>query len=259
MTAEMSGSEEFRLKIEAYTPETMPMARLAEYLAELALMLGESTSIHFVRLDSGSTSLVHRIDREALPKIRARTQSVGRGVGPRDAVRAYKKINRMLRDDNGRAVWNRDVAEPGPVIVPDIIVFPGTDDAEQGFEAVRQRGSLDGEVIRVGGSQKLIPVTLQSEHQEITGCWADRVIAKALAQRLFEPVRLFGTGRWNRNDEGTWKLGIFRVESFATLKPTSLSEALADLRTIEIEWSDEAFNELRLLRNDLAEETSGSV
>ena len=57
----MSDSDEFRLKIEAYTPDTMPMERLAEYLAELALMLGERTFVHFVRLEAGSTSIVHRI------------------------------------------------------------------------------------------------------------------------------------------------------------------------------------------------------
>jgi hypothetical protein len=54
----MSDSEEFRLKIEAYTPETMPMQGLAEYLAELALMLGERASVHFVRLEPGNTSVI---------------------------------------------------------------------------------------------------------------------------------------------------------------------------------------------------------
>lgn len=255
----MSGSEEFRFKIEAYTPETMPMARLAEYLAELALMLGESTSIHFVRLESSSTSVVHRIEREALPKIRDRTRSVRAGIGPRDAVRAYRKINRLLREDNGRAIWNRETKDERALIVPDVIVFPGKDDAQESLGAIRQRGSLDGEVIRVGGSQKLIPITLQSEQQEITGCWADRIIAKALGHRLFEPVRLFGTGRWNRSDEGAWKLDVFRVESFRPLNPAPLAEALADLRGIDTGWDEKAFDELALIRHDPAEEVNGSV
>ena len=32
---------EYRFSIDAYTPATMPMARLAEYMAQLALILGE--------------------------------------------------------------------------------------------------------------------------------------------------------------------------------------------------------------------------
>ena len=108
----MSESDEYRLKIEAYTPDTMPMERLAEYLAELAQMLGESTSVHFVRLEPGSTSVIHRIEREAVPKIKTRTASVRRGIGPRDSVRAYRKINRMLREDNGSAVWKEEKPKP---------------------------------------------------------------------------------------------------------------------------------------------------
>ena len=40
----------YRLKIDAYTPETMPMGRLAEYMADLAVILGERAAVHFVQL-----------------------------------------------------------------------------------------------------------------------------------------------------------------------------------------------------------------
>lgn len=258
----MSDVEEFRLNIEAYTPETMPMDRLAEYLAELAKVLGESTSVHFVRLETGSTSVVHAIQREAIPKIRNRTSSVARGIGPRDAVRAYKKINRLLREDNGRAVWARNVTAPAPAQVAvesDIIIFPGMDDAAEKFTAISQRGSLDGEVIRVGGSQKLIPITLMAESQEIAGCWATRPIAKELARRLFEPVRLFGTGRWNRNDDGDWSLDIFKVESFQPLRDISLAAALTELRSIQTDWDDGSLTELDFIRNGRSEAANGGV
>ena len=216
----MSGAEEFRLKIEAFTPETMPMQRLAEYLAQFALMLGESTSVHFVRLESGSTSVIHRIESEAVPKVKARTASVRRGVGPRDTVRAYRRINKMLRDDNGSAVWKEERTES------QIIVFPGKEDAEEVITGISQRGSIDGEIVRVGGLQNLVPIMLKCEHDELSGCWTNKDLAKALGCRLFEPVRLFGTGRWNRNDDGKWKLDLFRVESFVPLRNVPLSGAL---------------------------------
>ena len=238
----MSDAEEFGLKIEAYTPDTMPMERLAEYLAELAKMLGESASVHFVKLDTGSTVLVHRIEREAVPKVRARTAALRSGVGPRDSVRAYRKINRMLREDNGSAIWKQHQNDA------DIIVFPGKNDAEETVRGISQRGSIDGEVVRIGGLQNVVPIMLRCEHDDLSGCWASKTVAKALGRVLFEPVRLFGTGRWNRNNEGLWKLDIFRVESFAALRNVSLAAALNELRAIPTTWDDGSYTELNSLR-----------
>ena len=238
----MSDGDEYRLKIEAYTPETMPMERLASYLADLAQMLGESTSVHFVKLEPGSTSIIHRIEREAIPKVTSRIASVRRGVGPRDSVRAYRKINKMLREDNGRAVWK---AENGTA---DLIVFPGHEETEPLINGISQRGSIDGEVVRIGGLQNVVPIMLKCEQQELSGCWANKTVAKALARKLFEPVRLFGTGKWNRNDEGNWKLDIFRVESFEALRDAPLSTALNELRAIQSDWTAASFEELTSIR-----------
>ena len=38
--------EEIEFVIDAYTRESMPMAKLAQYLADLAVMLGNKTSVH---------------------------------------------------------------------------------------------------------------------------------------------------------------------------------------------------------------------
>lgn len=249
----MTELEEFRLEIEAFTPETMPMLRLAEYLAQFALMLGESKSVHFVRLEKGSTSVIHRIEREAVPKVKERTSAIRRGVGPRDSVRAYGKMNRMLRADNGSAVWKEEKTQA------EIIVFPGRNDAEEVINGISQRGSIDGEVIRVGGLQETVPVMLKCEHDEFSGCWANKTIAKALGRRLFEPVRLFGTGRWNRNDEGKWKLDIFRVESFVALKDVSLSAALNEIRALQFEWDETSYSELKIMRMDEPENVHGGL
>ena len=80
---------------------------------------------------------------------------------------------------------------------------------------MKQQATIDGEVIRIGGSQKNVPIILQSEDEELSGCWAPRAIAKRLAVRLFEPVRLFGRGRWTRNFEGKWALDHFTVDQFS--------------------------------------------
>jgi hypothetical protein len=245
-----SGNTEYRFRIDAYTPETMPMARLAEYLAELAMILGEPAAVHLVRLEPGSTVLIHQIEREAVPKVRERANSVRRGSGPRDAIRAYRTINKLLRADNGVGVLQEKNAE--------IIRFPGREETEEKFTAIRQRGNIDGEILRIGGPQKFVPVLLQSEGQQIAGCWAERRIAKELAQKLFEPVRLFGRGRWNRDAEGRWSLDQFIVESFEPLRSEQLSEALSRLRAIPASWGDDVFADLQVMRHGPEKQNGGA-
>jgi hypothetical protein len=218
----MAEGEEFRFRIEAYTPETMPMVRLAEYLHELAAILGEPKAIHFVRLDAGSTVVVHQVEREAVPKVRKRAIAVARQRGSREGMRAYRTINRLLRADNGAGVLQ---AATGA----EIIRFPGIEEIKR-FGSVTQQCSVDGEVIRIGGTRDRVPITLRSEEELIPDCYAGRATAKRLATYLFEPVRLFGNGRFVREDGGTWKLEYFVVDTFYHLTEEPLSSVVEALR-----------------------------
>ena len=42
---------EYRFEIDAFTPDTIPMARLAQYLGDIARMMGQEASVHFARVD----------------------------------------------------------------------------------------------------------------------------------------------------------------------------------------------------------------
>ncbi len=244
MARRQQRAAEYRFKIEAFSPETMPMARLADYLRELAAILGEPKSVHLVRLEAGSTVLVHRIEREAIPKVRDRASAVKRGDAPRDALQAYKTVNRFLREDNGRAVL-REKQRGAP-----ILVFPGRDEAEERFPSVRQQGTIDGEIVRVGGTDETVPIMLRSEGEVVVGCWADKRLAKQLAEHLFEPVRLHGSGRWARDPEGRWTLQEFKVESFDRLAQESLGAAITKLRLVSGgEWESKAYEEMETIRH----------
>jgi hypothetical protein len=243
----MAAGVEFRFTIDAYSPETMPMARLAEYIAQLAIILGEVNAVHLVRLEGGGATAVHKVEREAIPKVRDRAASVRRGDGPLEAIRANRKINQLLREDNGVGVLSEDAGE--------IIRFPGRELSEEKFESVEQQAAIDGEVIQIGGSNKIVPILLQSEGQELSGCWAPRAVAKRLAARLFEPVRLFGRGRWTRDSEGKWALDHFTVDSFQELRDEPLSKTIAGLRAIAAGWKDDSVDELLTLRH--GETTNG--
>jgi hypothetical protein len=238
----MADGEEFRFRIEAYTPETIPMARLAEYLHQLAVMLGEPSAVHFVRLDAGSTVIIHKVEQEAVPKVRDRLTAVAQYQGARDAMRAYRATNRMLRADNGAAVLQ---AQTGA----EIIRFPGIQEVTR-FGSVTQQCSVDGEVIRIGGTRERVPITLRSEEELIGDCYTGRATAKKLAAHLWEPVRLFGTGRFVREDRGSWKLDYFSFDSFVTLTEEPLSSVVEALRAIPGgEWGEDALDELRFIRH----------
>lgn len=239
----LSDGTEYKFRIDAYSPDKMPMARLAEYMTHLAALLGERNAVHFRRLTRGSTVLNAKVDREAVPKVRDRVVAVRAGDAASEPMRAFNVLNKLLRDDNAIGVL-RDNATHGGVVIR----FPGRELAEEKFASIRQQGSIDGIVTGIRGKDDTIHITLQSEGQQISGCDTTRAIAKQLGAKLFEPVRLFGRGRWSRDADGVWMLVSFRIESFDALDSAPLATALAALREIPTEWGDDAYSELREMR-----------
>ena len=94
----MSKDKEFIFKINAYTPDTIPMARLAEYMAELATLLGEKPHVHFKGVFEGSTNVATIIEHEAEQKVRERLRLVKNNEGPTEALNAFKSINKKLKE-----------------------------------------------------------------------------------------------------------------------------------------------------------------
>lgn len=238
---------EFRFKIDAYTPETIPMEVLAQYLANLAEMLGTPEAVHLVRLEAGSVIPVIKIEEEAKPAVRARVKAVKSGTAPVAALRAYQAINERLKKDksSGRLI---DVEQTDA----EIIQFPGAAESEESYGSVRKQGTLDGEVIMVGGKNRArVPVHLQIDDRVISYVHAKKGLAQELGSRLYTPVRLYGSGRWRRNPIGVWGLEDFSVDRFEPLKADSLSKALVALRAIGgAEWDENSLSELRDLRID---------
>jgi hypothetical protein len=243
--ADMTENYEYRFKIDAYTPATSPMARLAEYMTDLAALLGEPENVHFEHLEEGSTVLVQRIEEPAFPKVRARIRAVERGDAPADALKAFGNLDRRLAADNATGVLSGgETAE--------IIRFPGRDRPKPlDYGGFRQHGSLDGVLIRIGGKDKSVHALLQ-EGDQTWRCEMTRDMARCLRSHLFErPIRVFGEGRWRRDTEGGWHLERFVVTSFEVLDDAPWHETVARLRAIEgAEWRDLAdpLAELRDIR-----------
>ena len=214
-------------RIDAFTPDTLPMARLAEYMATLAKLIGHQEHTHFVSLERGSAKLVHKIDPVDAPKVQARIEAAARNDGPQEAVAAKEKLDQMLANDNAVGELMR---VDGRVVIP----FPGrTRPKPLAFPAFRQDGSIDGQVVSVGGRDATAHAILQDGPITYTGLTMPREIARQLAHHLYGPkIRLFGSGRWERRPDGAWKLLDFRVDRFICLDETPMSEVLRDIRGI---------------------------
>lgn len=239
---------ELRFKIGAYTPASIPMARLAEYMAALAEFLGEKSMVHFASLEGGSTVIVDRVANEAIPKIEARISLVKRGDELSDAMKKFRHLNKMLRDDNGSGFLFRGKAGK-------LLKFPGIEDAKgPDYGSITQEGTLDGVPIRVGGRRSIVPVTIQREGCEYI-CRAKRDIAKRIASNhLFDStLRLFGRGRWHRDSNGSWILEDFMIHDFVQLKGAPLGQVVEELRRVEgSEWVsiENPWEELNRLRHE---------
>lgn len=222
--------DELRLKIDAFRPDTIPMARLAEYMAALADLLGNEKSVHFVRLDPGSVELVHRVDLEDQPKVNARLEALCRGDGAADAVKAFRALDDMLANDNAVGALTAD--SDGVVIQ-----FPGkTRPKPIDYGAFSQQGSFDGIPVKVGGLAEMVPIHLQEAGPAalVHNCVASRDIARAIAVHLFEtPIRVHGNGRWRRETSGAWTLVRFVISEFEVLDDAPLDAVVARLRAVQ--------------------------
>lgn len=228
-------SKNYTLYIKAYTPETIPMARLAQYMQNLAAMLGHDTAVHFETLKPGSTQLVSRIDHENVPRVAAHLAQVKRGEGSPEATKAQAEIDRLLAEDNATGFVYEDTDENAK-----IIAFPGvTRPKPTTFGPFNQAGSLDGILVSVSGADQTVHLQLQNAEIKYTGIDTNRETACRLAKHMYEPVRVFGTGRWLRDEEGKWVLKKFKVESYSVLAADDLKDAIDQMRETEgSEWQD---------------------
>lgn len=217
----------YDFRIDAWKPETLPMARLAEYLAKLAVLFGNKEHVHFLKMRKGSAVQEIMVNETAALKVSQRLRQVGTPDAPEDIVCAGREINRMLRDDNAIGTLRFKGGAK-------ILEFPGRKTPLAEEILVCEFGELDGVVIRVGGKDDTVPVLLEGEDGVYYRCNASRDIARQLAGYLFgQSVRVAGHGKWRRTQEGQWELDTFHIKSFEPLDETPLEKILADMRAIE--------------------------
>jgi hypothetical protein len=232
---------EYTFRIDAFTPETIPMARLAEYLGVLSKLVGHNQNTHFDRLEAGSACLVYKIDAVYAPKVEKRLALAGGSEAPNDLNKFFDVLDSMLVGELRNS--------QGTVIIP----FPGRDRPKQlAFPAFRQDGSIDGQIVSIGGKDTTAHVILQDGSVTYSNIKLTREMARQLRGYLYEQkVRLVGSGRWERSPEGAWKLLDFSVDRFEILDDSSLSDLLDSVRNIadnRLAISTSIYDDLMVLR-----------
>jgi hypothetical protein len=191
-------------------------------MASFAELLGHSEHVHFGKLKAGSLSVVARVDEIAGRKVEKRVDEVRRGDEPR-ARKVFREIDDKLAEDNAVGRIIRGNAR--------LIEFPGrTRHVEESLGPIAQAGTLDGEVIQIGGRDETINVHLKAG-QQIHFCVTSKAIARRLAPHIFSSaIRVRGFGAWARLESGAWILKRFEIADFEPLDQTPLSKVFEGLR-----------------------------
>lgn len=219
---------EYVFRIDAFTPDTLPMARLAEYLAALAKLLGYPEHTHFVRLEKGSARLVHKVDPVDAPKVETRLDGIRVGAAPKEAINARHSLDDLLANDNATGTLTEGTT--GRIVIP----FAGRERPKPvTFPAFREDTSIDGQVVNIGGRDSMAHATLQDGDVFHTNLSMKREQARELGKLLYGPtVRLHGNGRFERQPDGVWRMLDFRVERIERLSDQPLGEALKVVRAL---------------------------
>jgi hypothetical protein len=245
--------KEFRFKIEGkiggeeITPLTLPMARLAEYITDLATIMGHKESVHFVTMADGSAQAVMNVDKDEESRVTSQVQNAVRGAAQPYVNAAYKRIDDRLREDNavGEIINASKSAK--------VIEFPGrTTNLPDAYGPLTERATAVGILRRVGGFDDSIPIHLERADGEIFYCDASPALARDLSPLYDQTVRVHGIATYYRVN-GNWRRKRFHIQSFEPMPPAEpLTVTIDKLRAIPgNEWNelDDPLEELRKLRH----------
>jgi hypothetical protein len=232
---EQTMPHDYLFKIDgSYSPDTVPMERLALYIGALARLLGEPSHVHFEALRPGSAILAVRVDEPAQPKVRERVSGLRTGRATPEVGKAFKELDELLRKDNAVGELTNG---SGAVVIP----FPGRERREPlVFGPFIQETSVEGVVIRIGGVDETIPVHLRDGEKIHKGLWTTTAVARELAKYyLGSTLRVRGPGTWMRLDDGDWSLRNLKIVDFDILDDRPLPEVIAALRRVSgSRWSE---------------------
>jgi hypothetical protein len=217
-----------------FTPTTLPMARLAEYLVDLAVLLGHKESVHLIEIQDGSAAPLVLYDALEEGRIFSRVRGAVDGTGHPDAIEAFQRIDRRLKRDDGSARLINGKAE--------LADFPGVNQPQSDtYPKIRERGTITGRLRRVGGKGDTIPIWIERADAKMFYCEANEFLSKQLSEFYLQIIRVHGLGTYERDENDKWVQTKFTIQGY---DPTPLAEesiiaTFDKLRAIEgNEWNE---------------------
>lgn len=244
----MTDLERFKFTVPGYSPETMPLDRLMEYLRELGVVLGNPGDLHLVGVEKGSTRPVLAMRHDVAVKARHHAREVAEGGGSARRREAYHSIRRMVAQDGGKPAVLK--APRGAIILKFLSVDIGLD---QVINALRQPTSIEGTLVRIGGIGENAQLLIQDmDGRVIAGCTASRTVAQAMAHLIYHPIRVSGIGSWHRTEEGKWEVARLHVQTFEPLDEAELEDVVAKLQGLNVSWPEDTIDQLQAIRGQAA-------
>ena len=221
----MAKTHEYPFVIDVFSPLTLPMARLAEYLGDLSELFSYKSCVHFIGVDKGSANLLQVVDASVVGRVDRRLLMIETRSAKGALRKAFDDLNEKLYEDNA----------VGQLIAPSgrVVKFPGRErDLDKTAGPITEAATVDGEVIQIGGRDETISVYLRDRDKTHIRT-ASRDQGRAIAMYLFQgKVRVTGTGTYIRNGFGEWERRKFVMDSFAPLDTEPLGAVVSQLRSL---------------------------
>jgi len=225
---------EYRWILEGFTPDTIPMRRLAEYMLQVSKLFGSEEKIRFERVENNCVALVNKVPAAHSGKIQSRIRAIGRGEGSFDAKSANSRINQMLYEDEASA----RIKTNGAIILR----FPGNVIPEAADASMSGPASLTGYFYSLSENQKgEVKAKLRIVSSDNKSRTVDAVCDSALADNvkalLFNHVRVTGVAEWFRTDKGEWRAENIKVNNATKINTANLQTAVQNIRSANVKWS----------------------
>lgn len=237
----MADFEELSFVIPGYTPETMPLDRLIEYLQQFAAVIGTPDQLHLTKIEKSSVAPTFKVSRPVAERATEEAERVQRGEGTKVQRAAFNRLRRYVR---------RDAPQPGrPALFRSqkkvVLTVPAAPEDTGSLQGIRQATQIDGKLVRIGGDGEYASMQLSDlQGGLITGFTVKHDMVKDLAQLIYEPIRVSGVGIWNRDEDGQWQLRKMEVQSYEALDDEPLDSMVDRLRGLKVTWPKNAIDAL---------------
>ncbi|MGZ9809961.1 hypothetical protein ACXN5S_05805 [Pseudoroseicyclus sp. H15] len=234
----MRGSNELVFELKGVKPDQVPMARMAQYMAEFSSLLGKQSGPLFSGVREGSTCIAASLTQDGgLSAGRRRVFDASRGEGPRDAVSAFEKLTQMAAEDRHPA---RVIERSGTVVH-----FPKSASKVKRI-SVTEFGSITGRIAGIvddkdGGAR--VRIRPMNDGALIYGSVSGQLI-NTLGAYYRKYVRMSGIGEWVKDEGGAWSCTGIAVSEISVVDNISVLEAISRVRELNLIWTDDPFEEL---------------